>query len=220
MNEKKAYIYLDGGYEFLSLHRKVKAFDPRNTDNLIILDYFHTIRKNRDISSIYHKLIENDMENYRSSSFPSIPISFQMVYHEINMAWVDIIHQMVFIDNAYETFCAQYGKVIMDIISHGDIKDKESLVYRYYGNGETIFHVAGKIWLINKYFKNMDDLGYSGNMIYDELKQVLTCYEELGKRLPLKGSLSILFTSDYNGNTVERYLRKFADEIKENKIGN
>ena len=59
-----SYQYNDSGYKFLSLHRKVLEYDPRNTDNLIILDYFNTMRRSKDDVSVYYKLIELELNKY------------------------------------------------------------------------------------------------------------------------------------------------------------
>lgn len=219
-SKEKTYIYQDGGYEFLSLHRKVKAFNPKNTDNLIILDYFNTIKKNRDTSSVYHKLVSMELDKYRNPVLPSIPVSFQMIYHEINMAWIDIIHQMLFIDQAFETFAAQYGDIVKNIIKHRTLEDKESLVYRYYGNGETMFHVAGKLWMFNNFIDEEFDFqwGAASSAVYKDMKHVLHCYGELGKILFPEDKHEIAYAKDFNDVNIIDYLSEFAEELRENRF--
>ena len=63
-----SYIYTDSGYKFLSLHRKVIEYDPRNTDNLLILDYFNTMRKTRDDVALYYSLIETEYKQYKKGN--------------------------------------------------------------------------------------------------------------------------------------------------------
>ena len=55
---EELYNYNDGAYKHLSLHRRVTSYDPRNTDNLIVLDYFNTQRRNKNTTTIYTHPIE------------------------------------------------------------------------------------------------------------------------------------------------------------------
>ena len=208
------YIYTDAGYRFLSLHRKVIEYDPRNTDNLIILDYFNTMRRNRDDVAIYYKLIEEEYSQYNTGISPNSPISFQMVWHEINMAWVDIIHQMIFIDEMYDTFHGEYKNLVEEIILHDTLDDKETLVYRYSRTGESPFHIAGKMWLYEKWSESKRNSG--GKSIDKDLKFILSCYEKLEMRFNPKGKFCILYLMDFSGKTLVDYLTDFLDELQNN----
>ena len=217
MKKELSYIYLDDGYQHLALHRKVVAYDPRNTDNPNILDYFNTIRKNRNHSAIYYRVIEKELDKYNNSIFPPSPISFQMVYHEMNLAWVDIIHQMLFIEDATETFYGEYKKVIENIILYDTLDLKESLVYRYFTTGESVFHIAGKIWLFEKYSEKHDMLPTERNYeLNEEIKHVLKSYNKLEKIM--NGEFSIIYMTDFFDVTLMDYLQHFLDSLKTNRI--
>jgi len=97
MNElPTSYLYFDRGYEFMSLHRKALKYDPRATNNPIIDDYFETYKRTNNGMPIYYKVLERELFNLRSMEVDAVPISFKMLLQEINMAWVNIIHQMLF----------------------------------------------------------------------------------------------------------------------------
>jgi len=207
-----SYLYNDSGYRFLSLHRKVLEYDPRNTDNLIILDYFNTMRRNRDDVSVYYKLIESEINQYQTGTIPDSPISFQMVWHEINMAWVDIIHQMIFIDQVYDTFHGEYKNVVEDIILHDTLDEKETLVYRYCKTGESPFHIAGKMWLYGKWIEVKRN--GRGETIDKDLRFILSCYENFEKRFGSNRKFCILYLMDFSGKTLVDYLTDFLDELQ------
>jgi len=218
MTEKEfPYIYLDGGYEHTAIHRKLIAYDPRNTNNPIIQEYFNESNKNKDNSTIYYKLIERELDKYKNPSFPSSPISFQMVFHEINMAWVDLVHQMLFVEQAFETFYAEYKNVIEKILLYDTIDMKESLVYRYFFTGESIFHIGAKTWLFEKYMQKGDLL--PSIRIYDlekEMKFILNCYQKLENIMNSK--FSIVYMTDFYDITLMEYLQVFLNNLKENKF--
>jgi hypothetical protein len=192
----------------------VLEYDPRNTDNLVILDYFNTMRRNKDDVAVYYNLIENEYKESQTG-VPSIhPISFQMVWHEINMAWVDIIHQMIFIEEAYDTFHGEYKNLVEEIVLHDTLDDKETLVYRNARTGESPFHVAGKMWLYEKWSESVRNSG--GKNIDKDLKFILSCYENLEKRFGSDRRFCILYMMDFTGKTLVDYLTEFLDELQDN----
>ncbi len=149
--ELNNYIYGTGGYAQLALHRKAIEYDPRNTDNLIILDYFDVHKNTRSNTAVYYNLIDIELGLYAKGNISQLPISFMMLCYEINFAWVSIIQQMIFIDNAYDTFYAEYVEVLNNIIDNDSPEIKHSIVYRNYPNGDSIFHIAAKLWLLEKW---------------------------------------------------------------------
>jgi hypothetical protein len=217
MKKELSYIYLDDAYQHLAIHRKVIAYDPRNTDNPIIFDYFNTIKRNRNNSAVYYRVIEKELNKYNNSIYPPSPISFQMIYHEMNLAWIDIIHQMLFIENAYETFYGEYKDVIENIILYDTVDLKESLVYRYFSTGESIFHMAGKIWLFEKYMDKQHMLITERNYELDEeIKYVLNCYQKLEEIMNSK--FSIIYMTDFFDISLMDYLQDFLSNLKVNRI--
>ncbi len=206
------YIYSDLGYKFLSLHRKVIEYDPKNTDNLIILDYFNSIQRIRNNATVYYDLIDSHIKNIQFD-VSIYPLSFQMILHEINLSWVDIIHQMLFIDGMYDTFHGEYKTIIENIILYDTIDEKETLVYRYHNTGVSIFHIAGKMWLYEKWFKSKES-NQDINM-KDELEFVLNSYKNLEYAFGSNRRFCILYLMDFSGKTLVDYLYDFLYELQE-----
>ena len=215
MNHPTPYTYVDDGYRYLSVHRKVVAYDPRNTDNLLIMDYFNTRRKYKDDSTLYYKLVDTEFEKHKSAEPTPLPISMSMINHEINMAWVEIIHQMLFVDNVYDSFYGEYRDLLEDIIIHDTLDDKETLVFRTFFNGETPFHLAGKMWLYEKYATYKKG-GINSNLDKD-LAYILICYESLETRFGKDRKFCILYMVDFSGKTLIDYLTDFVEELQ-NKL--
>jgi hypothetical protein len=137
-----------------------------------------------------------------------------MVWHEFNMAWVDIIHQMIFIEEAYDTFHGEYKNLVEEIVLHDTLDDKETLVYRNARTGESPFHVAGKMWLYEKWSESVRNSG--GKNIDKDLKFILSCYENLEKRFGSDRRFCILYMMDFTGKTLVDYLTEFLDELQDN----
>ena len=209
------YNYSDGGYKHLSLHRRVTHYDPRNTDNLIILDYFNTQRIHKDTTSIYYKLLDIEYSRYKKADPPDLPISFIMVWHEITLAWVEIIHQMLFIEEATETFYAEYYEVIDNITNYDSIDDKDSAVYRHYPLGESVFHMAAQMWLLEKYNESKTNDSISLNK---ELRYVLQCYQKLEACFGPSRRHCIVYMMDFSGKTLVDYLNDFMTDISNGRF--
>ena len=204
------YIYDDNAYNHIAIHRKAMVYDPRNSMNPIVLDYLFTIRRKRPITPVYHKILDIKMNSLRSSVNSPMPISYEMVLTEINLAWVDIIHQMIFIDNAFATFYSEFKEVIEEIILHDTPDDKETLVYRYQGTGESIFHIAARLWLYNKYIQNKDIINFK---LDKDLKYILNCYSQLESYFGKGRKYCILYMMDFKNQTLVDYLQNFADQL-------
>ena len=214
-----SYNYTDGYYDIPALHRKALTFDPRNTDNIIILDYFHDVenKRRKNNSNIYYKLISNDLDKYKEVQQPPFPISFQMIYHSINIAWLNIIYQMIFVDKAYSTFYGEYKDSVDSVLVYSTINDKESLVYRYFYTGESIFHIAGKIWMYEKYLDNEGVLITEKlKNLNTEFKHMLECYQGLENAMGKKHS--IMYMTDFENVSLLDYLTNFLDDIRDNKF--
>lgn len=211
MNDE--YLYNDIGYKYISIHRRVLEYDPRNTDNPIILDYFNTINESRDNSSTYYSLLDDERNRNKNLDTP-LPISFQSVFYEISMAWIDIIHQMLFIDNAYATFAGEYKETVENIILYDNLTEKESLVYRYYNSGDTIFHISAKLWLHRKYIQLKN--GLININLDKELKYILECYEELEWYFGEDRKFCILYLMDFKNETLVDSLTEFVNKLNSN----
>lgn len=211
MNDE--YLYNDIGYKHVSLHRRVLEFDPRRSDNPVILDYFNTIDSSRDNSSTYYSVLNKERIRNQTIDSP-LPISFLAVFHDISMSWVDIIHQMLFIDGAYATFAGEYRELIENVILHDNVTEKEALIYRYYNSGETMFHVAAKLWLYRKHAANK--VGRINIKLDNELKYILECYEELEWYFGEDRKFCILYLMDFNNKTLVDSLTEFVNKLTSN----
>lgn len=210
---------MDGNFDIPAIHRKSLVYDPRNTDNIIILDYFNDIETKRKLNNyvIYQKLIENDLDAHREYPSATIPISFQMIYHTINMAWINIMYQMLFIDGAYSTFYGEYKGIIDNILFYDTIDVKESLVYRYFYTGESIFHIAGKVWLLEKFAETENILVNDRlTMLNKSFKHMMECYVNL--EIVMNRPMSIIHMHDFEGVSLFVYLSSFLEDIRNNKI--
>lgn len=196
------------GYRYTSLHRQVVKFDPLNTDNPLILDYINSFKMDRENSTLLYDIINSEI-NLKNDTFANLPISYFMLFNRIVIDWIDIIHQMLFIDDASSTFFGEYGEIIENIILCDTPDVKDSTVYRSFGNGMSVFHIAGKIWLINKY---KDFIANSiNNVVLDkELKYIFNCYSRLEDCLGSDRKYCILYMSDFSGVTLKEYLEEFA----------
>jgi hypothetical protein len=204
------YIYNDAAYKHIAIHRKALVFDPRNTDNPIALDYLHTIRRHRDITPIYNKIINIKLKSMRIGPDIQVPISYEMILNEINLAWVDLIHQMIFIDQAYGTFYGEYKDIIEEIILHDTPDDKDTLVFRYPETGESVFHIAAKLWLLQKHNSNVNTINYN---IDKELRYILECYTRIEQYFGNKRKYCILYMMDFNNNTLVDCLQSYVENI-------
>jgi hypothetical protein len=212
--ESDRYIYINGEYDHAAMHRKLLTFDPRNTNNIMILDYLNIRMQNRKHGDLYTILINNEMKKYGNAIYPMLPISFKMLYHQFNIEWVDLIHQMLFIDGAYNTFYGEYKTIIDKILMYDTADVKESLIYRYYNTGETIFHTAAKTWILEKFDEKRNILITKRiESIDQELKYVTACYNRLEDVMNKK--FSIVYMTDFYGTALLDYLLEFTQYLKE-----
>jgi len=156
------------------------------------------------------------MEHTKNADLPTIPVSYKMVLQEIQMSWVELIHQMVFIEKAYDTFCAEFKDTIENIILYESPNMKESLIYRYSRTGVSIFHIAAKIWIYKAYDASIRSTVYtdSKEITSKTLKSVLECYQALESRINSENA--IIYMTDFTGVTLIDYLSNFIHDIEEN----
>lgn len=204
------YLYNDNGYKHSSIHRKAVVYDPLNTDNPIILDYLHIAKSKKDTRPVYYKIIDLQLDKYKSQSTIDIPISFDMLWHEMNMNWVYLIQQMIFTDNAYETFYAEYKDVLDNVILHDTLDNKETLIYRYHNSGESMFHIAAKLWLFSHYVDNKNKVNFN---LDKDMKYILECYARLETCFGHNRKYCISYMTDFSGMTLIDYLQEFCDMV-------
>ena len=116
------------------------------------------------------------------------------------------------IDDAINTFYSEYYEVIENIILYDTPDVKESLIYRITNKGLSIFHIAGKLWLINKYKENLSN--NTNNISLDkDLNYILNCYSRLEDCLGSDRKYCILYMTDFTGYTLKDYLQDFSNQL-------
>lgn len=206
------YNYIESGYVYTSIHRRIVAYDPRNSSNEIIKDAFNTIVNKKNHRDTLFYLMYLELLKYNNPILPEIPVSYQMVLHEINMAWSDLVNQMIFKDQLFDTFYAEYYSLLNNILIHDTPFSKETLVYRYYLNGDSLFHLAAKVRLI-QIKKDFEDSKELPNEINKELSHILICYIKLGRCFGPGMGDCILSIKDFSGKKLKQYLIDFCIEL-------
>jgi hypothetical protein len=202
---------MEPGYYYLGHHRKLIEFDPRNTDNEIILDCFNTIsNKTKNKLSLY-QLMFIELKNQSAGILSEFPSSFSLIFHEISIAWNDIIHQMLFKDMLFDTFYGEYCELLNKIIKCNSPFDKEIVVYRY-KNGETIFHLAAKLWLMTTAIRYRDEFKVR-DIINKELTHIISCYTKLGRCFGKGMNDCIITAKDFSGKDLRQFLIDFSLEL-------
>jgi hypothetical protein len=203
------YIYNDLFYNFVAVHRKVTEYDPRNTDNPIILEYLDII-KNIDNSDTYYYMLN---ELRLSHNQLSLPISFTSVLYKLNILWVDLIHQMIFKDRSTGLFMGEYVDIIESIIANNSITEKYSLIYRFH-NGDCMLQMSAQLWLLRKYREYLKN--NKPKALYAELQYITMCYEDMEWFLGENRKGDIINITDYNGVSLINNLRAFTYNLVTN----
>ena len=205
------YNYMfDVGYKCMAIHEKMHKFDPQNTDNPIIIDSLDSLKMSRYESNLYYLMMNRELGKYMSGD-SDIPISYMMILHKINILWVDLIHQMLFIENSYNTFYGEFVDVIEHIILSDSPDVKDALIYRNFGDGISIFHIASRLWLYEKYRESIiNNLNIN---LTEELTYILKCYASLETCFGENRTYCIRYMLDFNGMTLTAYLQEFVHEL-------
>ena len=205
------YNYLSGsGYKGMAIHAKLNKFDPYNTDNPIILDSLEALKMSQYDSNLYYLMINRELSKYISGD-SELPVSYMMVLHKINIGWIDLIHQMIFIENAYNTFYGEYSNVVENILIADSPDVKDALIYRNFWDGISIFHLAGRIWLYDKYRESI--LNNLNINLDEDLNYILNCYAKLETCFGDDRNYCIRYMTDFTGLTLTAYLQEFVHEL-------
>jgi hypothetical protein len=206
-------MYNDPNFLKMGLHRKINVFDPSYSDNPLVTQAIYDSSLKRNTKKVINKLINHELERYESTTFITLPTSYALIHHRINNAWIDLIHQMVFEDKMYNAFSMEFKDIIESIILSDDVNNIDYTVYRY-KDGETIFHMAARTWLISEYGELLNSsLTYSqkNQKNMDNLTYILLCYREIGKCIG--DELSILGIEDSGGIPLDHSLKEFVDVL-------
>ena len=96
--------HLQDHYLHLSTHCKVLEFDPRNTENPIMLDYLINLDDRNSRMSRMKSISMSEINPYIFMMTPVIPPSFRVLLQENVMLWVSLIHRLVFEEKLYRLF--------------------------------------------------------------------------------------------------------------------
>ena len=102
--------HLQDHYLHLSTHRKVLDFDPRNTENPIVLDYLMNPAEHNARMDRMKSISMSEINPYVTLMTPVIPPSYRVLMQENVMLWVALIHRMVF----DERLILQRARVVQD----------------------------------------------------------------------------------------------------------
>lgn len=212
--DEQYYNYCDDAYLHMALHRRITHYDPRNTTHEMVLEAFRNAEKANNHRETIPRLLFVELQKEESPKLASLPIGLQMVFHEINLAWIDVITQMLFVDGMTETFYSEYCHILNNIVCFDTPYAKETMVYRYHNNGETIFHLAGKMWLIYtiKKMKDQSQLKIAKE-ISRQTTTILSSYGTLGKCFGQGMGDCILSLRDFTGKPLKEFLMDYSEEI-------
>lgn len=217
-SETKYNPYMNDGYMHLAIHRMLFDFDPANSTNPLILDVLNNretykIIKNR-ISDIYI----NDVSPYVNQNTATIPEAIRLNQMIILMRWVELINSFIFSEQLYFVLYSEFKPQFNSIIS-AKKENKKSLIYREYNTGMTIFHVAGKLRVLNRLHNELGStLGKKIKAIDTELNYILNCYRDFGSVFDDGNELTIPYIEDYNGTYLVDYLTNFVDDLVNGSI--
>lgn len=194
------------GYKLMALHERMYVFDPFNTNNPLIRDYIYEINNIIREGNVFTRLIEDEYKNiYR------LPISYFSLSQYITLSWIYLIDKMLFCDNSYNTFYGEYADVIELIILSDTYDNKDSIIYRNFDSGLSVFHLASKMYMYNKYKKLLN--GELNINLNDEKTYILECYRQLELCLGDDREYCIRYIEDFNGTKLIDYLTNYTNSL-------
>lgn len=200
-------------YLHLSTHRKVVEFDPRNTENPIILDYLINLGDRRLRNDRLKSISLSDINPYVTLMNPVIPPSFRVILQDNVMIWVSLIHQLVFDEKLYGVFYGEYAN-LLDRVVNIKTPDRDSIIYREYKTGYSIFHIAAKLRILDRLSRDLSlSVGQKIKGLDTELTYILKCYTEFGKVFRGGNELTINYMEDFSGIYLSNFLNNFVDDI-------
>lgn len=192
----------------IAIHGKLTHFDPRHTNNPIVLDYLSMIDPSR---SRLRDILVADVNTITPISI--IPPSFKAITHDNTIMWCGLIESMVFNDKLFNLFYSEYSGML-DRVVNTTIDSGDSIIYREYKTGYSIFHTAAKLRLISRLMNDIDKtIGQKITGLDDELTYILKCYGELGKVFNNGNELLITYIEDFSGTYLIDYVTAYVDEV-------
>ena len=205
--------HLQDHYLHLSTHRKVLDFDPRNTENPIVLDYLMNPAEHNARMDRMKSISMSEINPYVTLMTPVIPPSYRVLMQENVMLWVALIHRMVFDERLYGLFYGEYAN-LLDRVVNIKTPDRDSIIYREYKTGYSIFHIAAKLRILDRLTRDLTlSVGQKIKGLDNELTYILKCYTDLGKVFRSGNELTINYMEDFSGVYLSNFLTNFVDDL-------
>ncbi len=194
----------------IAIHAKLHKFDPRSTTNPLMLDYINDCGRNLnriiDIAS-------SDISSVGSELIPAIPIGFRSILNDNTLLWCGLIERIVFEEKLFNLFYSEYSE-ILDKIVNANVNDGDSIIYRDYVSGCSIFHTAAKFRILSRVRKDSGkSIGRKISGIDEELTYIIKCYKDLGKVFRAGNELTIAYIEDFSGVYLTDYITNYVDEL-------
>jgi hypothetical protein len=102
----------------------------------------------------------------------------------------------------------------MESIIDCDVGDRNSVIYREYKTGYSIFHTAAKIRIIDRLTLDaMKSVNQKINGLDNELTYILKCYNDFGEVFHNGSDLTISYMEDFSGVYLSDYITQFVDDL-------
>jgi hypothetical protein len=205
---------MDSVYQKVAIHRQCTKFDPSRSTNPLVIQAIYEGSVARYSNDVLMYLFNNEIETYPKKPLSKLPISYAIISHRIQNAWVDLIQQMIFRDNMFVMFVSEFSEIIENILINESIDNIDFYVYRNL-ESETIFHLAARVWILSKFSEliTLHIPKYKKKLILeDELEYILKCYRSIGNAL--RGTLEescINYISDFDDTTLEDSLYEYLE---------
>lgn len=207
MPEYKPAKYHTDGNLHIAIHGKLMKFDPRNTQNPMVKDYVDGVGRNLD------RLTDLLVNEFNIQATQIIPISYRSIVHDNTMLWCGLINNMVFEDKLFNLFYSEYSEML-DRVVNSSIDSRDSVIYRDFKTGNSIFHTAAKLRILGRVFRDIEkSIGQKITGLDEELTYILKCYRDLGRVFTNGNELTITYLEDFSGTYLTDYITTYVDDV-------
>ena len=196
--------------------RRISHFDPRESTNASVHEYYLESGDRKVLVNLYD-LMNVEIDQVGGAFYAPIPVSFRMSMHIINLEWVNLIHKMIFKEQLYSLFYNEFSDVLENIVNTTP-SSKDYLVYRNSSIGDTVFHLAAKLWVIRCLGESKGGVTAKLLSISSAMKHALACYADLGKQFIDGNTYTIPYLEDFTGDCLMDHLSRFCDELSSNSM--
>ena len=176
----------------------------------MVEDYLLEPGDRKILSQLYDVLaVEHDQIG--GAFYTPTPISFRLAVHSINLEWVNVIHRMVFKERLFGLFYSEYSEILENVVNTTP-SCKDYAVYRNHQTGDSIFHLAAKLWII-KDLKDSPNVTHKIMRISAAMKYVLECYRDLGRLFENGNEYTLTYLEDFSGDCLLDHVSSFCDGL-------